>query len=60
MPGKLRRNNYDLVEDAYDSKSPEINEEAFEHGVTFKVKVRKTTVIGRCRCTANRAIIPWG
>ncbi|KAK2567250.1 Dystrophin-like protein 1 [Acropora cervicornis] len=38
MPGKLRRNNYDLVEEAYDSKSPEINEEAFEHGVTFKVK----------------------
>lgn len=38
MPGKLRRNNYDLVEEAYDSKSPEMNEEAFEHGVTFKVK----------------------
>lgn len=40
MPGKLRRNNYDLVEEAYDSKSPVIDEEAFEHGVTFKVKVR--------------------
>ena len=39
MPGKLRRNDYDLVEEAYDSKSPVQNEDAFEHGITFKVKV---------------------
>lgn len=38
MPGKLRRNDYDLVEEAYDSKSPVQNEDAFEHGITFKVK----------------------
>lgn len=38
MPGKLRRNDYDLVEEAYDSKSPVHNEDAFEHGITFKVK----------------------
>ena len=41
MPGKLRRNDYDLVEEAYDSKSPVHNEDAFEHGITFKVKVRR-------------------
>lgn len=39
MPGKLRRNEYDLVEEAYDSKSPVHNEDAFEHGIAFKVKV---------------------
>lgn len=38
MPGKLRRNDYDLVEEAYDNKSPVHNEDAFEHGITFKVK----------------------
>ena len=39
MPGKLRRNEYDLVEEAYDSKSPVHNEDAFEHGIVFRVKV---------------------
>lgn len=39
MPGKLRRNEYDLVEEAYDSKSPVHNEDAFEHGIAFRVKV---------------------
>lgn len=39
MPGKLRRHDYDLVEEAYDSKSPVHNEDAFEHGIGFKVKV---------------------
>lgn len=39
MPGKLRRNDYDLVEEAYDSKSPVQDEDSFEHGITFKVKV---------------------
>lgn len=39
MPGKLRRNEYDLVEEAYDSKSPVHNEDALEHGITFNVKV---------------------
>lgn len=39
MPGKLRRHDYDLVEEAYDSKSPVHNEDAFEHGIAFKVKV---------------------
>jgi len=39
MPGKLRRNDYDLVEEAYDGKTPVQNEDAFEHGITFKVKV---------------------
>ncbi|XP_020612374.1 carboxyl-terminal PDZ ligand of neuronal nitric oxide synthase protein-like [Orbicella faveolata] len=38
MPGKLRRNEYDLVEEAYDSKSPVHNEDAFEHGIVFRVK----------------------
>lgn len=38
MPGKLRRHDYDLVEEAYDSKSPVHNEDAFEHGIAFKVK----------------------
>lgn len=39
MPGKLRRNDYDLVEEAYDSKSPVQDEDSFERGITFKVKV---------------------
>lgn len=39
MPGKLRRNDYDLVEEAFDNKSPVHNEDAFEHGIAFKVKV---------------------
>lgn len=39
MPGKLRRNDYDLVEEAYDSKSPVQDEDSFEHGIIFKVKV---------------------
>ncbi|KAJ7334425.1 Carboxyl-terminal PDZ ligand of neuronal nitric oxide synthase protein [Desmophyllum pertusum] len=38
MPGKLRRNDYDLVEEAFDNKSPVHNEDAFEHGIAFKVK----------------------
>lgn len=38
MPGKLRRQDYDLVEEAYDSKSPVHNEDAFDHGIAFKVK----------------------
>lgn len=45
MPGKLRRHDYDLVEEAYDSKSPVQNEDAFEHGVAFKVKVRSVSVV---------------
>lgn len=39
MPGKLRRNDYDLVEEAYDNKSPVQDEDSFEHGIIFKVKV---------------------
>ena len=41
MPGKLyKRNEYDLVEEAYDGKVPVHNEDAFEHGLQFKIKVR--------------------
>ena len=41
MPGKFKRNEYDLVDEAHDGKIPVHNEDAFEHGLRYKVKVRQ-------------------
>ncbi|XP_032225938.2 carboxyl-terminal PDZ ligand of neuronal nitric oxide synthase protein [Nematostella vectensis] len=47
MPGKLKRHEYDLVEEVYDSKIPVHNETAFEHGIRFKVKFIGTKEISK-------------
>lgn len=39
MLGKLWRNEYDLVEEVYDSKFFVYNEDVFEYGIVFRVKV---------------------
>ena len=61
MPGKLRRNEYDLVEEAYDSKSPVHNEDAFEHGIAFRVKVTPSSETqGLLVCLkGRRALLPF-
>ena len=39
MPTK--KNKYNLVEDAYDTRIPLHSEEAFQHGIDFSAKVRQ-------------------
>lgn len=39
MLGKLWRYDYDFVEEVYDSKFLVYNEDVFEYGIVFKVKV---------------------
>ena len=41
MPSRItsRRKDYNLVDDTYDNGLPLHNDEAFQHGITFKAKV---------------------